>query len=129
VTDLEVVAAVFRRNGRILGCRRAPGRSAAGKWELPGGKIEPGEDPREALRREVSEELAVDVAVGNLLDRSTTAVGALTIDLACYEVVWTSNGPSKSTDHDALMWLEPADVMELDWATPDLPMIRKISKW
>jgi 8-oxo-dGTP diphosphatase len=129
VTDLEVVAAVFLKDGRILGCRRAPGRPAAGKWELPGGKVEPGEDPRDALRREVSEELAVDVVVGDLLDRSSTAVGSLTIDLACYEVVLTSSGPSSSTDHDASMWLEPADVMELEWATPDLPMVRKISKW
>jgi 8-oxo-dGTP diphosphatase len=77
----------------------------------------------------VSEELAVDVVVGDLLDRSSTAVGSLTIDLACYEVVWTSNGPSSSTDHDALLWLKPADVMELEWATPDLPMVRKISNW
>jgi 8-oxo-dGTP diphosphatase len=77
----------------------------------------------------VSEELAVDVVVGDLLDRSSTAVGSLTIDLACYEVTVTANEPSRSTDHDTLIWIEPANVLELDWATPDLPMIRKISKW
>ncbi|QJU52784.1 (deoxy)nucleoside triphosphate pyrophosphohydrolase [Herbiconiux sp. KACC 21604] len=129
MTNLEVVAAVFLKGGRVLGCRRAPGRSAAGKWELPGGKVEPGEDPRDALRREVSEELGVEVMVGDLLDRSSTVVGTMTIDLACYSVMLTSNEPSSSTDHDALMWLEPANVMELEWATPDLPMIRKVSKW
>jgi len=55
---IEVVAAVFYRDGEVLACKRAPGKSAAGKWEFPGGKIDDGEAPERALIREIQEELA-----------------------------------------------------------------------
>ncbi|GAA2224777.1 (deoxy)nucleoside triphosphate pyrophosphohydrolase [Herbiconiux moechotypicola] len=129
MTKLQVVAAVFIRDGNVLGCRRAPGRVAAGQWEFPGGKVEPGEDPRFALQREVAEELGIDVTVGDLLDRTPTAVGELTIDLACYGITEYSLEPIASSDHDALSWFAPEDVFAVSWAKPDLPMVRKIAAW
>jgi 8-oxo-dGTP diphosphatase len=129
VTDLEVVAAVFVRGDSVLGCRRSPGRSAAGQWEFPGGKVEPGEDPKVALRREVSEELGLDVTVGELLDRSSTVVGELVIDLSCYKVTLVTGEPITSTDHDVMIWINCSDVLDIDWAKPDLPMVRKIALW
>lgn len=126
---LEVVAAVFVRDGCVLGCRRAPGRAAAGQWEFPGGKVEMGEDPRVALQRELAEELGVDATIGDLLDRTHTAVGDLIIDLACYGISAYSAEPIESSDHDVLSWFAPKDVLGVGWAKPDMPMVRKIATW
>lgn len=119
---LEVVAAVFVREGEILACRRAPGKSAAGKWEFPGGKVEDGETPEVALVREIHEELDTTISVDSLVGRSVTPVGDLDIDLACYLVI-TAMPPTHSTDHDELRWVPIESLLSLDWAEPDLPAV------
>lgn len=120
---IRVVAGVLTIGHQLLACRRAPGRTAAGQWEFPGGKIEPGESPEKALARELLEELGIAVKVGSLIDRSTTRVGALNIDLACYEVTALAELPSRSNDHDELRWVTVPELSELGWATPDLPTV------
>ena len=67
-SPLAVVAGVVARDGRIMLCRRRPEVHNGLKWEFPGGKLEPGEAPEDALRRELREELAIDVRVGRVLD-------------------------------------------------------------
>ncbi|CAM5523682.1 (deoxy)nucleoside triphosphate pyrophosphohydrolase [Leifsonia shinshuensis] len=116
---LRVVAAVIVRDGAVLACRRAPHKDAAGRWEFPGGKVEPGEAPAEALRRELREELGVEVRVGRLLDRSVTG----RVDLACYAATLLGDPPSASTDHDALEWRRTDDLAGLDWADADRPVV------
>lgn len=64
---IEVTAAVIENGGRILICRRRTGEPNGGLWEFPGGKIEPGESAEEALRREIKEELDLDIEVGERL--------------------------------------------------------------
>jgi 8-oxo-dGTP diphosphatase len=120
---VRVVAAVLWDEGRILACRRAPGRASAGKWEFPGGKIDAGESPEAALAREIREELGVEIEVGPLLNRASTAVGELVIDLSCYAARPIGGLPTSSTDHDELRWLPPADLRALEWAAPDLPAV------
>ncbi len=66
-TDI-VAAAVVIENGKVLLSRRKKGTHLAGKWEFPGGKAEPGEDPRAALRRELDEELGIQARVGEIVD-------------------------------------------------------------
>ncbi|WP_258370654.1 MULTISPECIES: DNA mismatch endonuclease Vsr [unclassified Curtobacterium] len=125
---IEVVAGVLTQpDGRVLTCRRAPGRPAAGQWEFPGGKVEPGEPAAEALRRELREELGLDVVVGEPIDRSITRVGNVDIDLATYRVAWTADGPTSSTDHDELRWVLPVELGSLGWAKPDLPTVKILS--
>lgn len=120
---LEVVAAVFVRGGSVLACRRAPGKSAAGQWEFPGGKVDDDDkSPEAALVREIHEELGIAITVGRLLDRTITRVGSNDIDLACY-LVSSAELPTRSTDHDEMRWVPIVDMPTLEWAAPDLPAI------
>lgn len=124
---MEVVAAVIRDGERVLACRRRPERPAGGKWEFPGGKVEPGESPEQALEREIAEELGVHVRIGALVDRTTTDNGARLIDLACYEAWLLGAPPTGSTDHDELRWVTPAQTLSLKWTEPDWPAVRLLT--
>lgn len=124
---VRVAAAVFRRDGAVLACRRSPCRASGGRWEFPGGKIESGESGRDALRREILEELGVTITVGPLLDTSTTIVDGRAIELSCFLVEEFDPIPERSTDHDQLRWLQPAALPELDFADPDLPAVRLLT--
>jgi 8-oxo-dGTP diphosphatase len=126
MAGLEVVAAVMVRDGRALACRRAAHKPGAGTWEFPGGKVEPGEAPEAALAREIREELAVDVTVGALVDRSEVPVEDRVIDLACYLVDPVGPLPTASTDHDELRWVPVAELGALAWSAPDLPAVRRL---
>jgi 8-oxo-dGTP diphosphatase len=123
---VRVVAAVLTDRGRILACRRAPGRAAAGKWEFPGGKVDGDESPEAALAREIGEELGVQVTVGPLLHRASTVVGNVVIDLSCFRTWPTGELPASSTDHDELRWLRPEELRALDWAEPDIPAVEHL---
>ncbi|WP_295648725.1 (deoxy)nucleoside triphosphate pyrophosphohydrolase [uncultured Dietzia sp.] len=119
---LEVVAAVFVCDGTVLACRRAPGKTAAGWWEFPGGKVDDDETPEAALVREIREELGISISVDALIDRSVTTVGDNDIDLSCY-LVTSADVPTHSTDHDELRWVSIGSLPALDWAAPDLPAV------
>lgn len=124
---IQVVGAVLvRDDGHILACRRAPGRTSAGLWEFPGGKVEAGESPEAALRRELQEELGFDAVIGPLVTRDVTEVNGVGIDLACYRVKTDENFAIESADHDELRWVAPGKLFELDWARPDLPAVREL---
>lgn len=123
---VQVVAAVFVRGGRVLACRRAPGRAAAGRWEFPGGKIESGESPPTALIRELSEELGVQISVGDRLDRSITEVDGVRIDLDCRLIETFTPEPRRSTDHDRLLWCTPEELTQFNWAAPDRPAVTRL---
>ena len=118
---MEVVAAVFTDGDRVLACRRRAGLEAAGRWEFPGGKLEPGESCEAALEREIGEELDVEIEVGEVLDRSTTMVAGRPITLSCYFVRALAEGPGASTDHDQVCWFARDRLPWLVWAAPDLP--------
>lgn len=122
--SLDVVAAVISDGGCILACRRAPEKNAAGKWEFPGGKIDPGESPEAALIREIDEELEVDITVGSLILDTSMTVGAVQIRLRCFRAELAGERPTCSSDHDRLEWLEPRDLERLDWAEPDIPTVQ-----
>jgi 8-oxo-dGTP diphosphatase len=111
VEPLEVVAAVLVRDGRVLACRRAPGK-------------EPGESREAALLREIREELGVDILIGELLDRSVTTSGGRAIDLACFRAELTGEPPTTSTDHDALLWVRTTELAALEWAAADVPAVQ-----
>jgi len=124
VHTVEVVAAVIRRpDGRYLACRRAAGRSAAGLWEFPGGKIEHGETPEQALARELLEELGLNLEIGRMIDRRTTLTPDGAIDLACYSVPIGDSAFISSTDHDEIAWCSRSELARRDWALADRPVV------
>lgn len=124
---LHVVGAIIRRGDAVFAARRNPERSAGGLWEFPGGKVEPGETPQQALVREVHEELGVQIEVGKLVDRSQVTVGEVRVDLTCYEARLVGPEPTESTDHDALTWVPLAELGNLEWAPGDVPIIERMS--
>lgn len=119
---VRVVCAVIEHGGRILAARRAPGRSLAGKWEFPGGKVESGEDAVAALRREIAEELGVEIDVGSHVGAFVHAYPSVTIELSAWRAVWRG-GEFCPTDHDDLAWLPCEGLSGLDWAEADLPVV------
>jgi len=120
---VHVVAAVITDNGRLLVCRRRPDKSAAGRWEFPGGKVEPGEDAAQALRREIGEELGVDIEVGARLVRSDTKVAGTVIDLECRWARLCGPPPTGSIDHDRLRWVGRDQLADFDWCAPDVDAV------
>lgn len=120
---LHVVAAIIVQESKILACRRASHKAAAGKWEFPGGKVDAGEGPHEALVREIKEELGLDCEAISTYDISDTPVGSHTIRLETVLCRVPSILELTSTDHDEFKWLTPDDISILDWAEPDVPAV------
>lgn len=125
LVDVHVVAAVIRRDGRILAARRLPGGSAGGKWEFPGGKIEAGETPKAALVREIREELSLPIVVGDPLGAFVSAQECRRLHLYCF---WCSieRGEPQLNAHSAVRWCAPSELRGLDWALADVPAVDAI---
>ncbi|MDA8016817.1 MAG: (deoxy)nucleoside triphosphate pyrophosphohydrolase [Thermoanaerobaculia bacterium] len=124
-----MVGAALLRRGKVLAARRAPHVSAAGKWEFPGGKIEDDETPQQALRRELREELGLDLAIGELIGRGIDDHRRRRIVLDVYVVPWTGGRSlGRLLDHDEVRWLGPQDLDTVDWATADRPILPKLRR-
>ncbi|HVS16329.1 MAG TPA: (deoxy)nucleoside triphosphate pyrophosphohydrolase [Thermoanaerobaculia bacterium] len=119
---IHVVGAAIVRGGRVLVTRRGPAMALAGKWEFPGGKVETGEDPRAALRREIAEELGVTVTVGALLGRGTAPAGEREIVLDVYAARLEA-GEIAPVEHSEWGWFDADALGALDWAEADLPVL------
>ena len=104
--------------GRFLVARRNPGGSQGGKWEFPGGKLEPGETHEQALVREFAEELAIPVLIGRLL-----FVGAFTNGTKAYRLeAWETTLLSREfrlAEHQELRWVDPERLTQLDLSDSD----------
>jgi len=124
---LHVVAAVIIEGDRVLACRRRPDKTAGGRWEFPGGKVENGEAPDAALRREILEELGVEILVLDELTTDDTRVDDRMIRLRCLRSELVGTAPVSSTDHDRLEWVPVSKLSQLDWADPDLPAVRLLT--
>ncbi|SEN54326.1 8-oxo-dGTP diphosphatase [Actinacidiphila rubida] len=121
---MVVAGAVFDEAGRLLAARRTAPPELAGRWELPGGKVEPGERAEDALVRELREELGVAVRP---LER-LPGEWPLTADLVLR--VWTAvildGTPRPLQDHDLLCWVTPAEAPALGWVPADRPAVEAL---
>ena len=114
----RVTAAVMEENGRIFIARRRSGKHLAGKWEFPGGKIEPGETPEQSLSRELAEELDLRVEVGRLLCSVRYTEGSVDLELMAFAVTRVSGDPVLR-EHDRAQWVEPSELFSFDLAGSD----------
>src|SRR5215213_8462695 len=98
-----VVGAAILRDGRVLAARRTSPSHAAGRWEFPGGKVEPGESPDAALVREISEELGCEIEVTRWLGTVAPIGTTHSLSVALARI---AAGDPEPTEHDALVWLD-----------------------
>ena len=127
--QIEVVAAVIIEDGRLFATQRGYG-DFKDYWEFPGGKIEPGETPEEALRREIREELDTTVEVGALLTTVEYDYPQFHLILHCFRCR-VAEGSLTLKEHEAALWIELTRLRELDWLPADLqlvPMLERLAE-
>jgi 8-oxo-dGTP diphosphatase len=124
---ITVVAAVIEKKGKILCVQR--GLSSLDyisyKWEFPGGKIEQGETEKEALRREIKEELEMEIVVGKKV--GTIAHQYPDFYLTMHAFHCTSKQEPTLTEHVAYRWLNVRELENIDWAAADVPVVKLFS--
>ena len=123
---VEVVAAIIRRHGKYLATQRGYGEFE-GLWEFPGGKIEPGEEPREALRREMREEMAVEVTVGELHCVREFDYPSFHLVLRCYLCSLPEDVEPQLLEHKSAAWLTASELKKLRWLPADEEIIRGLT--
>ena len=129
---IRVVAAVIKaekEDGKqvIFATQRGYGELKGG-WEFPGGKIEDGETPQEALRREIMEELETEIKVGDLIDTIEYDYPTFHLSMDCFwaEIV---SGDLVLKEHEAARWLTMDNLNSVDWLPADVTLIDKIKRW
>jgi len=123
---LIIVGAAIIADGRLLGCERAEPPEAAGKWEFPGGKVEPGESDLDALVRECEEELGVVIAVNDRIGGDVPlAHGWAMLRVWLAEIV---SGEPQAIEHASLRWLTPDEFDSVPWLPADAPIVAEVAK-
>ncbi len=124
---IPVVAGFLKKDGRILVGQRPENNSLAGLWEFPGGKIELGESPEEALARELSEELGIEANIGELKLSVTHSYNDVGIVILFYEVLYWKGQP-KAKHHLMLEWIYPEELKERSIPDANKKVLEKIFK-
>ncbi|APC78517.1 TPA: 8-oxo-dGTP diphosphatase MutT [Clostridium botulinum] len=123
----EVTAAIIINKDLILIARRGKDEKLAGKWEFPGGKIEDGETSQQCLRREIKEELNIDVKVGNFFEESIYVYPDGEIKLLAY-FTKIINGNIKLSVHDEVKWVSTKEMDKFDFAPADIKLVEKLKE-
>ena len=118
---IRVVAAIIRDKGRIFATQRGYGPYKDG-WEFPGGKIEPGETPEEALKREIREELDTEIEVGEPAGHIEYDYPEFHLSMDCFFCTLLS-GSLTLKEHEAARWLSPAELDSISWLPADRSLI------
>ena len=121
---VKVVAAVIREDNRIFATQRGYGEFKDG-WEFPGGKVEAGETPQEALVREIHEELDTDIQVGELIETVEYDYSTFHLSMDCF---WATviSGDLVLREHEAAKWLTKETLNSVDWLDADRGLVDTI---
>ncbi|MFC8877056.1 MULTISPECIES: (deoxy)nucleoside triphosphate pyrophosphohydrolase [Streptomyces] len=126
MTERIVVGAALIDRGRLLAARRSAPAELAGRWELPGGKVEAGEAPEAALVRELREELGVAAGTGERVPGQWPLRAPYVLQVWTARLLPGSAAPEPLEDHDALRWLTPAQVWDVPWLEQDVPAVERV---
>ena len=121
---IVVVAAAIERDGRYLVARRTRPADVAGRWEFPGGKVEPGETEEQALAREIREELGVEIAINERVPGEWPLHSDLVLHL--YRATLSGGEPMPLEQHDEIRWVTIADFDSVDWLPSDVDAVRRL---
>ena len=123
---IRVAAAVIRKGDKIFATQRGYGELKGG-WEFPGGKIEDGETPQEALKREIEEELDTEILVGELIDTIEYDYPTFHLSMDCFwcEIV---EGRLVLKEHEAARWLDRKTMDDVEWLPADVTLVGKIKE-
>lgn len=126
--QIDVAAALISRQGRILVCQRGAGGSFPLKWELPGGKVEEGESFKAALRRELKEELGIDIEEATEVFACQHTYPAICrVNLKFFEV-HSFKGTVSNRIFQRIDWVAVSELPKLDFLEGDLPLIHKLTR-
>ncbi|MFV2100013.1 (deoxy)nucleoside triphosphate pyrophosphohydrolase [Micromonospora sp. LOL_024] len=117
-----IVGAAIIRDGRVLACARSAPPEVAGRWEFPGGKVEPGESETTALARECVEELAVRVEIGERVGRNVRMAHGRSV-LKVYAARLLHGDEPRALEHSALRWLSATELDTVTWLPADAPIV------
>ena len=123
----QVTAAVIEKDGKILIAQRRKGSALGGKWEFPGGKIEPGETAEECLKRELKEEFEIESEIGEFIIASQFRYCLVPIELLAYRAKHLS-GEFKVNEHEEIRWVLPSELGSYDFVPADKPIVKLLAK-
>lgn len=124
---INVVAAIMVHEGKIFLARRAAGQRLEFQWEFPGGKLEEGESPEQALKREMAEEFGVTISVGKRYHQLIHEDENGIIQLTAYWASWEGGVP-RLTVHDEMAWVAPDKLITDEFAPADRPIVERLKK-
>lgn len=125
--EIHVVGAVIVRDGKVLAAKRAAHKTLGSYWEFPGGKIEDGESPHQALTRELNEELQCAVEIGPQVDFTRYEYEFAVVNLTTF-LCTLVDGEPRNTEHEELRWVPMSELSTLRWAAADVPAIEKLMR-
>jgi 8-oxo-dGTP diphosphatase len=124
---INVVGAVLTRGQTILAAQRSSTMSLPGMWEFPGGKIEPDESPKEALLRELEEELLCSAEIGKHVQTTEYEYDFGIVILTTYYCSLTGDEP-RLTEHSEIRWMPVSELDQLNWAPADIPAVKHVMR-
>ena len=120
-----IVAAIIIVDGRVLACERSAPPEVAGRWEFPGGKVEPGESDADALARECAEELGVRVEVGDQVGPDVPLAHGRAV-LRVFAVTLLDGDRPRALEHAAMRWLGADQLDSVPWLPADRPIVAEL---